>query len=83
MWIGGLVPLIAVAVLSGATGSASGGLSIAAGSLDKLPHNGAVITLLVVSQCTHKQSYRDILIVSVVIPMIALFLLVLICGLIL
>ena len=100
------------AVLSGATGSASGGLSIAlatfadqylqmagkigispeilhrfasiaAGSLDKLPHNGAVITLLAVSQCTHKQSYRDILIVSVVIPMAALALLVLVCGLIL
>lgn len=101
---------MSTAVLAGATGSASGGLSIAlatfadqylsmagqlgispellhrfasiaAGSLDKLPHNGAVITLLAVSHCTHKESYRDIFIVSVLIPMIALFLLILVWGL--
>jgi H+/gluconate symporter-like permease len=103
---------ISTSVLSGATGSASGGLSIAlaafadqymavaqtlgispdilhrvasiaAGSLDKLPHNGAVITLLAVSHCTHKDSYKDIFVVSVIIPMIALVVLLLIWGLIL
>ena len=97
-------------VLSGATGSASGGLSIAlstfadrylelakplgispellhrfaaiaAGSLDKLPHNGAIITLLAVSGCTHKESYKDIFVVSVIIPMLVLWILIIIWGL--
>lgn len=103
---------LSTSVLSGATGSASGGLSIAlaafadqylsvaqtlgispeilhrmasiaAGSLDKLPHNGAVITLLAVSHCTHKDSYKDIFVVSVVIPMIALVVLLLFLGMVL
>lgn len=80
---------VAVNVLAGATGSASGGMSIAlealgakyleiaaqsgitagelhriasisSGGLDTLPHNGAVLTLLAVSNCTHKESYMDI-----------------------
>lgn len=92
---------ISVSVLSGITGSASGGMSIAleslsgslltmannagispevlhrvatvaCGGLDSLPHNGAVITLLTVCGLTHKKSYLDIFMVSVVIPTIAL-----------
>jgi H+/gluconate symporter-like permease len=43
-------------------------VAIACGGLDSLPHNGAVITLLGITQLTHKQSYADIGMVSVVIP---------------
>jgi len=39
---------------------------IGSGTLDSLPHNGAVITLLTVCGCTHKESYRDIVIVAIV-----------------
>ena len=46
--------------------------SIASGGLDALPHNGAVITLLAICQLTHKESYKDIFMVAVVIPVIAL-----------
>ncbi|WP_068675135.1 GntP family permease [Oceanobacillus sp. Castelsardo] len=98
-------PLISMAiasnVLSGATGSASGGLgitmealghkyneiaassgiapeafhriaSIASGGLDALPHNGAVITILIVTGLTHKQSYRDLAVVAIVFPILSL-----------
>ena len=97
-------PLISLAasttILAGITGSASGGLSIALGSLgeiymakaqalgmnpqvfhriaamacgglDSLPHNGAVITLLGITGMTHKKSYVDIGMCTVVIPLIA------------
>lgn len=106
-WLIGLSPgkplvseAVAVNVLAGITGSASGGLSIvmeilgdtyyrialetgtspeamhriasmASGGLDSLPHNGAVITLLIVCGLTHRQSYLDIAVVSVVIPLLA------------
>ena len=92
---------VAVNVLAGITGSASGGMSIAlstlgakylelanavgispellhrvavmsSGCFDSLPHNGAVITLLGICKLTHKQSYFDIFMVSVVIPLSAL-----------
>jgi H+/gluconate symporter-like permease len=92
---------IAVNVLAGITGSASGGMSIAlqtlggtylelaqaagiapellhrvsaiaAGGLDALPHNGAVITLLAICGLTHRQSYADILVVAVLIPLAVL-----------
>ncbi len=92
---------VAVNVLAGITGSASGGMSIAlstlgakylelanaagispellhrvavmsSGCFDSLPHNGAVITLLGICKLTHKQSYFDIFMVSVVIPLTAL-----------
>lgn len=46
--------------------------SIACGGLDSLPHNGAVITLLTICGLTHKQSYLDIGVVTVVVPLIAL-----------
>lgn len=88
---------VAVNVIAGATGSASGGMSIAlealgpqylekaaqigmnpeylhriasiaSGGLDTLPHNGAVLTLLAVSNCKHKESYLDICVTSCIIP---------------
>lgn len=93
---------IAVNVLAGITGSASGGMSIAleamgktyvdwaarvgvdpqmlhrvaslsAGGMDSLPHNGAVITLLAITGLTHKSSYADIGMCSVVIPFVTTF----------
>lgn len=98
-------PLISMAVasnlMSGATGSASGGLgitmealgqkyneiaatsgiapeafhriaSIASCGLDALPHNGAVITILIVTGLTHKESYKDIAVVAIVFPILSL-----------
>ncbi len=85
---------IAVNVLAGITGSASGGLSIAlevmgshylqlaqnlgispemlhriasmaSGGMDTLPHNGAVITLLAITGLTHRQSYKDIFVITI------------------
>ena len=98
---------VTVNVLSGVTGSASGGMSIAldsfgkdflawanrvgtspellhrvasmaSGGMDTLPHNGAVITLLAITGLTHKQSYKDIFIItllktSVVFVLIGIF----------
>ncbi len=91
---------IAVNVLAGATGSASGGMGIAlealgakymelsaqtgiapaafhriaslsSGGLDTLPHNGAVLTLLNNTGMTHKDSYFDIMVVSLIMPIVA------------
>ncbi len=85
---------VTVNVLSGVTGSASGGMSIAldlmaknwlawansigmspeilhrvasmaSGGMDTLPHNGAVITLLAVCGMTHKDSYGDIFVMTI------------------
>lgn len=39
---------------------------IASGTLDSLPHNGAVVTMLAVCGCTHKESYLDVVMVAVV-----------------
>lgn len=101
---------VAVNVLAGATGSASGGMSIAlealapqylekaldlgmnpellhrvaslaSGGLDTLPHNGAVLTLLAVSNCKHKESYIDVCVTSCIIPVVVSLLLSLIWGL--
>lgn len=44
--------------------------SLASGGLDTLPHNGAVITTLAICSLTHKDSYKDIFITSVVIPIL-------------
>ena len=100
---------VAVNVLAGATGSASGGMSIAlealgpqylekaietgtnpellhriaslaSGGLDTLPHNGAVLTLLAVSNCKHKESYIDICVTSCIIPVVVSMLLALVWG---
>lgn len=39
--------------------------SMASGGMDTLPHNGAVITLLAVTGLTHKDSYKDIFVITV------------------
>lgn len=91
---------VAVNVLAGATGSASGGMGIAlealgekyyqlaiekgispeafhrvaslsSGGLDTLPHNGAVLTLLAVTGMTHKDSYIDIAVTSLLLPVLS------------
>src|SRR6186997_3067479 len=38
--------------------------SMASGGMDTLPHNGAVITLLAVTGLTHKDSYKDIFVIT-------------------
>ncbi|MBD2801936.1 GntP family permease [Xenorhabdus sp. M] len=92
---------IVISMLVGATGSASGGLSIAlsmmgehflqladasgispellhrvaamaSGGLDTLPHNGAVISLLAICGLTHKRSYLDIFMVTVLAGLLGL-----------
>lgn len=97
------------AINQGATGSASGGMSIAlealapqylekaaqigmnpeylhrvaslaSGGLDTLPHNGAVLTLLAVSNCKHKESYLDVCVTSCIIPVVVSLLLSLVWG---
>jgi H+/gluconate symporter-like permease len=45
---------------------------ISAGTLDSLPHNGAVVTLLAVCGSTHRESYFDIVMVAIVGALIAL-----------
>jgi H+/gluconate symporter-like permease len=98
-------PLVSLAaainVLSALTGSASGGMTIAlgtlgetymrlaaeygiepalmhriavmsSGTLDCLPHNGAVVTLLKVCGTTHAESYGDLVMSVIVGPVIAL-----------
>ena len=46
--------------------------ALASGGFDALPHNGAVITLLAICGLTHRQSYKDIAVVAVAIPVLAL-----------
>jgi H+/gluconate symporter-like permease len=91
---------ITINLLSGITGSASGGLTIAlealgptilatgtaqgispellhriasmsCSGLDAMPHNGAVITLLLICGLTHRQSYLDVFMTAVVGPLVA------------
>ncbi|MDY0237125.1 MAG: GntP family permease [Gudongella sp.] len=91
---------VAVNILAGATGSASGGMgialaalgekyyelalqtgispeafhrvaSLASGGLDTLPHNGAVLTLLAITGLTHKDSYIDIAVTSLILPVLS------------
>lgn len=95
-----LTVAIAITLLAGATGSASGGMgialealgpkfvelsqssgislqafhrvaSVASGGLDSLPHNGAIITVLSICGMTHKDSYFEMAITTVVIPVAA------------
>jgi H+/gluconate symporter-like permease len=46
--------------------------TISAGTLDSLPHNGAVVSLLAVCGLTHRDSYRDIVMVGIVGAILAL-----------
>ncbi len=45
---------------------------MSAGTLDSLPHNGAVVTLLAVCGVTHRESYADLFVVAIVGAIIAL-----------
>ncbi len=45
---------------------------IGSGTLDILPHNGAVVTLLAVCGATHRESYFDIVMVGIVSAILAL-----------
>ncbi|AHW64654.1 GntP family permease [Corynebacterium glyciniphilum] len=94
-----VIGAVATAVISGLTGSSSGGLTItletfgdqlaqmatdqgislellhrviamASVSFDSLPHNGAIVTLLLVCGLTHRQSYKDVGMVTIVPPLI-------------
>ncbi|MCQ9330286.1 GntP family permease [Corynebacterium phoceense] len=96
-----VVSTVSTAVISGITGSSSGGLSItmetlgeqlaqlateqgislelmhrvtamASVSFDSLPHNGAVLTMLMVCGMTHRLSYRDVAVVTIIIPLATL-----------
>lgn len=98
-----VVSAVSAAVISGITGSSSGGLSItmetlgdqlaelaatqgisaelmhrvtamASVSFDSLPHNGAVLTILIVCGMTHRKSYNDLGVVTVIIPLTTLLL---------
>lgn len=50
--------------------------SLSSGGLDTLPHNGAVITTLAICGLTHKESYKDIFVTSVAVPIITTILIV-------
>lgn len=45
--------------------------NLAAGGLDSLPHSGAVIALFTLMGLTHKEAYRDIFVVTVLVPLMA------------
>jgi H+/gluconate symporter-like permease len=45
--------------------------TLSSGGFDTLPHNGAVISLLAICGLTHKDSYLDIFMVAVAIPVLA------------
>jgi H+/gluconate symporter-like permease len=45
---------------------------ISSGTLDSLPHNGAVVSLLAVCGSTHRDSYRDIVAVGIIGALVAL-----------
>lgn len=47
--------------------------SMASGGMDTLPHNGAVITLLAVTGLSHRQSYKDIFVITVLKTMAVFF----------
>lgn len=54
--------------------------AVAAGSLDTLPHNGAVITLLAVCKLTHREAYADIFAVGIVVPLISVIVLIVLAS---
>lgn len=46
--------------------------TLSAGGMDTLPHSGAVITLLAICGLTHRQSYGNLALVTIVLPIAAL-----------
>ena len=55
---------------------------IGSGTLDSLPHNGAVVTLLSVCGCTHGSSYKDVFMVAILGAIIALVVVILLGSLV-
>ncbi|RAH98731.1 transporter [Acuticoccus sediminis] len=53
---------------------------ISSGTLDSLPHNGAVVTMLAVCGSTHKDSYFDIVMAGVVSALLALIVVILLAS---
>ena len=45
--------------------------AVASGGLDSLPHCGGIVTMLMVCEMDHKRSYKDMGMTTVVIPVIA------------
>jgi len=45
--------------------------TIASGGLDSLPHSGAVVAMLTIMGLRHAEAYRDIFIVTVLVPVVA------------
>ena len=45
--------------------------TMAAGGLDSLPHCGAVVAMLTITGLTHREAYRDVAVITVVIPVVA------------
>ena len=45
--------------------------TMASGGFDSLPHCGAVVAMLTITGLTHRQAYRDVGIITVVIPVLA------------
>ncbi len=53
-------------------------MSMSSGTLDALPHNGTVLTVLQVSGLTHRESYFDMVmtvIVSTIVSLVAVIVL--------
>ncbi len=46
-------------------------VTIASGMFDSLPHSGAIITMLTICGLTHREAYKDIMVVTILIPSIA------------
>jgi H+/gluconate symporter-like permease len=46
--------------------------ALASGTLDVLPHSGAVITLLAVCKLSHRESYGDVFVVCCIAPTLSL-----------
>ncbi|WP_439101437.1 GntP family permease [Congregibacter sp.] len=45
--------------------------AMASGGVDSLPHCGAVVAMLTITQLTHRQAYKDVGIITVVFPVLA------------
>jgi H+/gluconate symporter-like permease len=46
-------------------------IALSCSTLHALPHNGAIITLLAICGLTHKDSYKDIFVVCLLIPLVS------------
>lgn len=47
-------------------------VSMASASLNMMPHNGALITLLAICGLTHRDSYKDLFVIGLVVPTFSL-----------